>query len=103
MVTLRNDSASGRAVLTIESAGKMTEREIGLPTRGTEQNFFLDLPAVGQTAHASIDVQGPNSQFQPVSNASAAALPSDTTVKSSDHRIVVRVIYRLGFTLPFLR
>jgi hypothetical protein len=52
---------------------------------------------------ASIDVQGPNSQFQPVSNASAAALPSDTTVKSSDHRIVVRVIYRLGFTLPFLR
>src|SRR5207237_5818863 len=42
MVTIRNDSPGGRAVLKIESANRTIEREIGLPTRGTEQNFFLD-------------------------------------------------------------
>jgi opacity protein-like surface antigen len=51
----------------------------------------------------TIDVQGPISQFQPIQGASAAALPGDTMVKSSDHRIVVRLVYRFGFTLPFLR
>ena len=57
MVTIRNDSPGGRAVLKIESANKTIEREIGLPTRGTEQNFFLDLETLGPTARASIDVQ----------------------------------------------
>src|SRR5205823_4165310 len=57
MVTVRNDSASGRAVLKIETSGKTVERELGLPTRGTEQNFFIDLDAAGPTARASLDVQ----------------------------------------------
>src|SRR5256885_15144383 len=57
MVTIRNDSPGGRAVLKIESANRTIEREIGLPTRGTEQNFFIDLDTVGPTARATIVVQ----------------------------------------------
>jgi len=50
-----------------------------------------------------MDVQGPVSQFKVYKDASAAALPGATLVKSSDHRIVFRLIYRLPFSLPFLR
>jgi len=50
-----------------------------------------------------MDVQGPNSQFTVFQGASAAAVPSATPVKSSDHRIAFRLIYRLPFSLPFLR
>ena len=60
-----------------------------------EANFKFD--------QTSMDVQGPNSQSHDFQGASAAALPGMTTVKSTDHRITVRLIYRLPFTLPFLR
>ena len=50
-----------------------------------------------------MDVQGPVSQFKVYNDASAAALPGVTELKSSDHRISFRLIYRLPFSLPFLR
>jgi len=60
-----------------------------------EANFKFD--------DTSMDVKGPVSQSHDFQGASAAALPGNTTVKSTDHRITVRLIYRLPFTLPFLR
>lgn len=50
-----------------------------------------------------MDVQGPVSQSHDFQGASAGAFPGNTTVKSTDHRISVRLVYRLPFTLPFLR
>ncbi len=55
MVTIRNDSAQGRAKLTIESDGLTIRRDVGLPTRGTEESTFVDLPRVGATARATIE------------------------------------------------
>src|SRR5688572_28734551 len=50
-----------------------------------------------------MNVQGPVSQFLVFQNACAAAVPGETLVESSDHRIAFRLIYRLPFALPFLR
>jgi hypothetical protein len=55
MVTIRNDSSQGRARLTIESAGQILRRDIGLPTRGTEESIFVDLSRVGATARAAVE------------------------------------------------
>ena len=70
---------------------------------GVEYQYATFPESTFHFADPSIDVQGPVSQFQPIQGASAAAVPGDTLVKSSDHRIIARVIYRLPFSLPFLR
>ncbi len=53
--------------------------------------------------NADVEVQGPNSTFQTFQDASAAAVPGATPVKSTDHRLAFKINYRLPFTIPFMK
>jgi hypothetical protein len=57
MLRLRNDSPLTRAQLVVTSGAQRIEREIDLPIRGGEADRFVDLPAVENVIHASLEAQ----------------------------------------------
>jgi hypothetical protein len=56
MVTLRNQSDLSRASLQIISGDKTITRAIDLPAGGQVQDYFFDLPAMGETVTAQLQV-----------------------------------------------
>lgn len=57
MVRVLNQSRRTAATLRIESDGDVTEMPLVLPNRGEERNYFVDVPKLGDTIAASLDVQ----------------------------------------------
>jgi hypothetical protein len=57
MVTLRNQSDLSRASLQIISGDKTIARAIDLPADGQVQDYFFDLPAMGETVTAQLQVR----------------------------------------------
>jgi hypothetical protein len=57
MVTLRNQSDLSRASLQIISGDKTITRAIDLPAGGQVQDYFFDLPAMGETVTAQLQVR----------------------------------------------
>ncbi len=57
MIGLRNRSNQNRATLIVSSAGRSIERQIDLPAPGAERNYFVDLPAVGETVEARVVIK----------------------------------------------
>ena len=56
MVTVRNDAADrSAAVVELHSGGQSTRRDIALPPPGRDANFFVDLPALADTAEVKLD------------------------------------------------
>ncbi|HEX3358986.1 MAG TPA: hypothetical protein VHS31_18550 [Tepidisphaeraceae bacterium] len=56
MVRIRNQSLLKSAQLAVATKGQSVARSIDLPLQNGEQNYFIDLPALGETIEARLDV-----------------------------------------------
>ena len=56
MVTVRNDSAAERAQLSVESAARAVGRAVDLRPRGRRGDYLVDLPSLGRSVRAKLDV-----------------------------------------------
>ncbi len=55
MVKLRNQSERTRAVVKIETGGKVVIKEVSLPERGQERAYFFDVAALGEVVEGSLE------------------------------------------------
>ena len=55
LVRLLNQSDLASVKLDVSTGGQTVSREVALPPRGSQRNYFIDLPAVGPTIVARIE------------------------------------------------
>lgn len=57
MARIRNQSSQTSTTLTVESGGQPQRRQIDLPPRGGERDYFIDMPQLGDTVEAMLDLR----------------------------------------------
>ncbi len=57
MVRIRNETSQTSAPLIVRSGSQRQTRQIDLPPRGNERDYFVDMPQLGDTVEATLDVR----------------------------------------------